>query len=343
MSRRPELPINLAMVNETTRIFNASIGASAITASFELGLLEEIKSKGSLDIASFSADNELSVWSITSILRVLHRFDIVAVSDDLQTATPATEFDDAYDNKGYFLWLIRGYGHLLHNLGTIVKENNCTTDGIGRDGRYIAMSGRDYGSKFVDPHFTEVMNEEPFKVAADLGCGSAERLMGLARANPEFRGVGVEVNKGAVDLARRAIDKAGLTDRVQVVHFDVKNLVYQPEFEDVEVLFCFFMGHDLWPRPNCLKAFQSIRASFPSLKRFLFSDTYRSDLPIPGDTPIFTLGFEFTHDLMGQFIPNVAEWQDLFEEAGWTCKAQHDLSIAYSAIFDLRPNTEASA
>ena len=101
------------MVNETTRIFNASIGASAITASFELGLLEEIKSKGSMDIASFSADNELSVWSVTSILRVLHRFDIVAVSDDLQTATPATEFDDAYDNKGYFLWLIRGYGHLL--------------------------------------------------------------------------------------------------------------------------------------------------------------------------------------------------------------------------------------
>ena len=46
---------------------------------------------------------------------------------------------------------------------------------------------------------------------------------------------------------------------------------------------------------------------------------------------------------MGQFIPNVAEWKDLFEEAGWTCKAQHDLSIAYSAIFDLRPNPEASA
>ncbi len=329
--------MNLPMVNETTRIFNASIGASAITASYELGLLDEIKAKGAIDIPSFCEEADLSVWSVTSILRVLHRFNIVEVSVDGQRATPAKEFEDTFADKGYFLWLIRGYGHLLHNLGTIVKEHNCTPDGIGRDGKYIAMSGRDYGGRYVDPHFTEVMNQEPFRVAADLGCGSAERLMGLARANPEFRGVGVEVNKGAVDLARRSIQKAGLEDRIKVVHFDVKNLVYQPEFEDVEVLFCFFMGHDLWPRPNCLQAFQSIRESFPNLKRFLFSDTYRSDLPIPGDTPIFTLGFEFTHDLMGQFIPNIAEWEDLFEEAGWDCEGRHDLTIAYSAIFDLRP------
>lgn len=324
------------MVSETTRIFNSAIGASAIAASFELGLLEELHATGRLDIEAFSDAHDLSVWSVTSILRVLYRFDIVSVSDDNKFAHPATEFEDTYKDKGYFLWLIRGYGHLLHNLATIVEEGRCTTDGIGRDGKYIAMSGRDYGAHYVDPHFTEVMNAEPFTVAADLGCGSAERLMGLARARPDFRGVGVEVNKGAVDLARRSIRQAGLEDRVQVVHFDVKNLVYQPEFEDVEVLFCFFMGHDLWPRPNCLRAFQSIRASFPSLKRFLFSDTYRSELPVPGDTPIFTLGFEFTHDMMGQFIPSLSEWEELFAEAGWDCQGRYDLSIAYSSIFDLR-------
>ena len=267
---------------------------------------------------------------------MLHRFDIVELSPDRKTAKPGPEFTDTFENKGYFLWLIRGYGNLLQNLATIVKEGNCTTDGIGRDGKYIAMAGRDYGARFVDEHFTKVMDAEPFTVAADLGCGSAERLMGLARARPDFRGVGVEVNKGAVDLARRSIRQAGLEDRVQVVHCDVKNLAYQPEFEDVEVMFCFFMGHDLWPRPNALKAFHSIRSAFPNLKRFLFSDTYRSDLPAPGHMPIFTLGFEFTHELMGQFIPSIAEWEDLFEESGWDCQGIHDLSIAYSCIFDLR-------
>ena len=98
----------------------------------------------------------------------------------------------------------------------------------------------------------------------------------------------------------------------------------------------YFMGHDLWPRPNALKAFHSIRGAFPNLKRFLFSDTYRSDFPAPGHTPIFTLGFEFTHELMGQFIPSVAEWEDLFEESGWELRKTHELAIPYSCIFDLR-------
>jgi hypothetical protein len=324
-------------ITETTRLYNSAIGASAIAASMELGLLDAIQTDGTLDIEAFCTANELHPWSVTSILLVLARFGFVEVSADRKTATKGEKFQEAFEDKGYFLWLMRGYGNLLQNLATIVKENNCTTDGIGRDGKYIAMAGRDYGARYVDPHFTEAMAEMPFTVAADLGCGSAERLMGLARARPDFRGVGVEVNKGAVDLARRSVKAAGLEDRVQVVHFDVKNLVYQPEFEDVEVLFCFFMGHDLWPRPNCLRAFTSIRQAFPNLKRFLFSDTYRSDLPIPGETPIFTLGFEFTHDLMGQYIPSVAEWEDLFVEAGWECKGKRDLSIPFSAIFDLRP------
>jgi len=329
------------MVNESTRIFNSAIGASAISASFELGLLDALQESDPLDLEKFCEGRSLSHWAVGGIMQVLYRFDIVKLDEERKTATKGPEFDDVYADKGYFMWLVRGYGNLLHNLATIVEDGNCDTNGIGRDGKYIALSGRDYGSKYVDEHFTKVMNAEPFTVAADLGCGSAERLMGLARARPDFRGVGVEVNKGAVDLARRSIKQAGLEDRIQVVHFDVKNLVFQPEFEEVEVLFCFFMGHDLWPRPNCLKAFKSIRQAFPNLRRFLFSDTYRSDFPAPGHMPIFTLGFEFTHDMMGQYIPNIPEWEGLFDEAGWDLEGRHDLSIAYSSIFDLRPRAGA--
>lgn len=302
-----------------------------------MGLLDAINESDPFDVMAFCEDRGLSHYAIGGILQVLYRFDIVKLDDERKEATQGPEFADVFADKGYFMWLVRGYGNLLHNLAGIVEDGTCDTNGIGRDGKFIAMSGRDYGARYVDEHFTQVMNEEPFTVAADLGCGSAERLMGLARARPDFRGVGVEVNKGAVDLARRSIKEAGLEDRVQVVHFDVKNLTFQPEFEEVEVLFCFFMGHDLWPRPNCLKAFKSIRGAFPNLKRFLFSDTYRSDFPAPGHPPIFTLGFEFTHDMMGQFIPNIPEWEGLFKEAGWELKGRHDLSIAYSSIFDLRP------
>jgi len=39
---------------------------------------------------------------------------------------------------------------------------------------------------------------------------------------------------------------------------------------------------------------------------------------------------------MGQYIPSVAEWMDLFDEAGWQCVARRDIGIPFSAIFDLR-------
>jgi len=330
------------MHSETTRLFNAAIGASAVAAGFELGLFAELEQADSLDLETFGQSRQLYTWSLAAICEVLQCFDIVRVSQDRKTVTKGPGFAGANADKGYFLWLMRGYGNLMQNLASIVQQGDCTMDGIGRDGKYIAMAGRDYGAHFVDPHFNELMDEEPFTVAADLGCGSANRLIALAKERPSFRGVGVEVNKGAVELARRSIQEAGLQDRVQVVHSDVKNLVAQPEFEDVEVLFCFFMGHDLWPRPNCLKAFRSIRSAFPSLQRFLFSDTYRPEEPIQGEPPIFTLGFEFTHNLMGQYIPKCSEWEELFAESGWTCAKRRDIGIAYSSIFDLRPEPAAS-
>lgn len=326
------------MNSETTRLFNAAIGASAIAASFELGLFEELGEAEEIDLEAFSERRQLYGWSVASICEVLQCFDILHVSDDRKRVRRGPVFDAANADKGYFLWLMRGYGNLMQNLASIVQRGDCTMDGIGRDGKYIAMAGRDYGAQFVDPHFNELMDEEPFTVAADLGCGSANRLIALAKERPSFRGVGVEVNKGAVELARRSVQEAGLGERVQIVHSDVKNLVAQPEFAEVEVLFCFFMGHDLWPRPNCLKAFRSIRSSFPSLRRFLFSDTYRPEEPIVGEPPIFTLGFEFTHNLMGQYIPKCSEWEDLFVESGWNCAKRRDIGIAYSSIFDLRPD-----
>ena len=109
-----------------------------------------------------------------------------------------------------------------------------------------------------------------------------------------------------------------------------------PEFSQVDVIFCFFMGHDLWPRANCLSTLRGIRSVFPRAKRFLLCDTYRSDLLPSDETPIFTLGFELTHAAMGQYIPGLSEWMDLFQEAGWTCVDRRDVGIPFSAIFDLR-------
>lgn len=329
------------MSTETSRLFNSVLAASAISAAFELGLLDRIERDGTLAISTYCAEHGLHEASIQAVFNALRCFSIVEFQDASRIITKGDQFRSVYNEKGYFLWLIRGYGYMLQNLASLVMLENRPTDSddrtfVQRDGKYIAMAGRDYGAQFVDAHFDSVLNEQPFTVAADLGCGSAGRLIELALKYPEFRGVGVDVNAQAVMYAQENVKKAGLENRVTVVEGNVVQLGSRPEFADVTVLFCFFMGHDLWPRARCKKILQNLPLAFPSVQRFLLSDTYRSDTQPSPIIPTFTLGFEFTHAVMGQYIPTEGEWLELFDEAGWRCAGSRKIDIPFSAIFDLR-------
>ena len=225
---------------------------------------------------------------------------------------------------------------MLRELATVAKDEHRVGDFIDRNGEYIAMAGKDYGAQFVDRDFAEALDAVPFNVAADLGCGGAERLIRLATERPKFRGVGVEFNTNAVDFARSRVKRVGLDDRITIIHGDVKGLQPGEAFVDVDVIFSLFMGHDLWPRAECVRALNGIAEAFPRAARFLLCDTYRSDLPASSAVPVFTLGFEVTHAVMGQYVPSVGEWLDLFRDTAWMCVSHREIDIPFSCIFDLR-------
>ena len=225
---------------------------------------------------------------------------------------------------------------MLRELATVAKMAHRRGDFLDRDGERIAVAGKDYGARFVDADFRAVLEAESFTSAADLGCGIAERLIRLAIERPDFRGVGVEFDAGAVEHARARVQGLGLADRITLVHGDVSKLQSEASFEDVDVVFSFFMAHDLWPRDRCIEALNGVASAFPKTDRFLLCDTYRSDLPPTRDVPIFTLGFEVTHAVMGQRVPSRGEWLDLFEDTLWTLGGEHPIGIPFSCIFDLK-------
>jgi len=323
------------MSMEIETIFNSTMCATAIATIFEIGLFDALHENDTVNVKDFCDLHNVRYTPVFSLLQVLEGFDIVNSSDP-SILSKGQAFSEAYSSKGYFLWLINGYGNMWQNLPGLVKNEHDNGDLMLRNGKYIAQAGRDYGAQFVDSYFRELLAEVPFKVAADLGCGSAERLRQLANNNPDFVGIGIDINPGAIKLARQSVETANLQDRIMVVHDDISHLAHQPKFSEVEVIFCFFMGHDLWPRSNCIRTFRRIREVFPQAKRFLLSDTYRSDLPPSPKTPIFTLGFEVSHAVMDQYIPSVAEWMEVFSESGWACVNQRDIGIPFSTIFDLR-------
>jgi phenylpyruvate C(3)-methyltransferase len=120
---------------------------------------------------------------------------------------------------------------------------------------------------------------------------------------------------------------------------------YREEFEKVDLLTCFLMGHDFWPRENCIASLRRLRAAFPNVRRFFLGDTVRILLDQSSgskhavterDVPCFTLGFEFGHALMDAFIPTMEDWENVFAEGGWRCIQRHLIKTqSLSVIFEL--------
>lgn len=321
------------------QIFNGAIAAAAMSAAFELGLFEALKRQDAVDIRDYCA-GRYHQGSLNAILYALACFGVVQLDASGRVVRKGVEFERAYEQKGYFLWLFRGYGSLLENLAEstqLTARTGAPETWIHRNGHYISQAGRDYGSILVDKVFDHVYNQMPTDRIADLGCGSANRLIQMASRHSGLTGVGIDRDPAAVALARNAIAELNLSGRLSIVTAEVGDLPPLTQCHDVAVVFCFFMGHDLWPREKCQASMRRIRSTFPNVKRFLLCDTYRSELPPDSGLPTFTLGFEFLHAVMGQYVPTLAEWRSLFPECGWKCVAEHPVQIPYSTIFDLRP------
>lgn len=322
-------------------LFNGSVAAFAVCAADELGLLEAI-SAGPVDLSAVAADRDLHEPSVRALVEILADAEVVRVLDAATaTVAPGPDFDDVWRNKGYFLWLIRGYGEMLAATADLcVNATRAVSDTRRRDGRAIALAGRDYGRRFVDPTVEQILDTLGFKAVADLGCGSAGRIIALAQRYPDRRFIGVEADPGAVEVAGEAVRAAGLTDRVTIFHDDIRHLDDRPEYADVDLMLTFFLGHDLWPRESCLATLADLRRHMPQARDFLFSDTYRSpttDRTTTQRAPVFTLGFELTHALMGQHVPSLDEWTALFADSVWRLHRRWPLGIPYSDVFHLTP------
>lgn len=323
-------------------MFNAALSAAALAAAARMPLLERLHRDGASDLVAFCEEHNLDPPSVVAVGRVLASCGIVDADAEGLTLRRGPLFDAAYADKGFFLWLEHGYGFLLHHLHELCR-NDITRAATNasfacRDGNAIALAGRDYGARFVDPYVATVLGDQQLHAIADLGCGSAMRLRGLLAGGQCQRAVGIDINRNAIELATADRDAAGLSDRLSLVCDDVRRLTPRPQYTEVDLLLCFFMGHDLWPKAQCLAVFDRLRDVFPRVRRFLMCDTFRPAAPI-APPPIFQLGFELTHAIMGQQIPSMDDWAVLFEESRWRCVGVHPIGIASSAVFDLVPRT----
>lgn len=330
---------------EVAYIFNSYLAAAAIGAAWEVGLFDELQQQKQVHIADFARRQDLDLKSSEGLVASLAIVGIVEHKGEIVEA--GRFFNEAYTQKSVFHWLALGSGNLFARMHHVLRKQNRTGEYYTRDSVAIGYACKDINTVHFDLVFLSAMKQLDFQFqkVVDLGSGSGERLMQILNLYPDSKGLGIDVAAPALEKSANDAVARGFGDRLSFTLGDATNLQYRDEFADVDLLTCFLMGHDFWPRENCIVSLQRLRTAFPKARRFFLGDTVRILLSQTADSkyavmednvPSFTLGFEFGHALMNTYIPTMEDWEGIFDEGGWRCVKQHLIETqSLSVIFEL--------
>jgi len=321
-------------------LYSSYVAAAALAAAHELGLLEQIASTGSVPLMPGDQASRIDRAVLEAIWNALRWAGIVQVRDG-RAAAAGPQFADAYAARGYFYWLVRGCGELFTEAPHLAQTANRDGTFYQRNMRAVAIGAQLIGENQAEELLQAVLAGLAPRRVADLGCGSGQRLIGLTSRDPAVRGVGIDISGDAVRLASENVASLGLSGRIIIRQADARVLEPDPVLDDVDVVTCVFMGHDFWPFDDCVATLRRLRAALPAVRRLLLCDVTRAGTWHGPDTPIFTLGFELAHALMGVYVPTLEEWQRAFAASGWACEAVHDLAAPPNGhLFELRPDSQ---
>jgi SAM-dependent methyltransferase len=125
----------------------------------------------------------------------------------------------------------------------------------------------------------------------DVGCGSGFLIIQLAKAFPNSRFLGVEIDKFAVADAQRSIKENAVEDRVSVALADANSLGYKKEFDLVNMAFVL---HEIQSHAKHNTISNCYQALSDSGKILIFDFAY------PGSLSDFRKP-EFTEGILDQF------------------------------------------
>lgn len=303
-------------------IFNSTVVAYAISAAIEAGVFDRLRDMGMVDAGEFARERGWRPEVTRSVLETLTAADIVR-ADTNGTFRCGQAFESADYARPFFYWLIRGNGRLLSSLPDFAQGQRVPLlageDDWGRDMRAVARASRMGGELYLDRTMDLALAGVDYSAVADLGCGSGARLLKLVDRSPGVAGLGLDIAASVISMARQNARDRGLSDRVRFLQEDVTALTARREFSGIDLLTCFLLGHDFWPRADAVSTLIRLRESFPDVRHLIICDECRLPEPLTLDNTIFTMGFQLAHAAMGKVIPTVEAWQEVFAESGWRC------------------------
>ena len=300
--------------------FNGYIAAQIVFALDRLGLLDELLERGEADVRAAAVRLGADQRMLGELLRVAQTCGYVVLSDDVAAITPAGR--DMAFMRGYFIWAVGGYADLFGNIAGIISGDRQFNGDIFRDEAMVALGSGSNDRAFMARTVDEVVGQLEFTTIADLGSGISARVCRVAAARSGARGVGLDISGAATRLAEDAIRQAGLDGNVQALQADVLSVIKgtqtYPVLAEVDAVMSFFLLHDLLAAPDTRpRVMPGLREAFPKARTFVLADTMlRPTEPAGATLPVFSVGYELAHALMGVPLHTKGTYEELFAGAG---------------------------
>jgi phenylpyruvate C(3)-methyltransferase len=304
--------------------FNGYVAATVVHALDRLGIWDRLERDPLLDLRALAAESGPAVRErvLREVVRAAAGCGWLRLQDDGGTALLTTAGQEMIRMRGYFTWGVGGYAEVFAQAHRIVSGEAEFGTGVLRDEAMVALGSGQNDRSFMAGTLDEVLADVDFSTLADLGSGISARVSRVVGNRPGTRGLGLDISGPATELGHRTIAEAGLSGRVEAIRTDVLDVCHRAAHRDklaeVDTVMSFFLLHDLLADPATRPhTFTRLREAFPSARTFVFADTMlRPDAEGAQTLPVFSLGYELAHALMGVPLHTKETYEELFAAAG---------------------------
>ncbi|MER5640148.1 class I SAM-dependent methyltransferase [Kitasatospora sp. NPDC002227] len=326
-----------------TDAYNGFIAANVIFALDRMGVLERIgrgERLSAVEVTAAAGDT----LRAEAVLRAAASCGYLKA--DGATYLPTEAGHEVAAARGYFTWAVGGYHDVFGRAGHLATGSHRYTENVFRDEAMVALGSAQCDQSLFAAQLTEVLSGIDFRTIADLGSGTSARVRRVVSQREGTRGLGIDISRPATDIARRDIAEAGMADRVTAVRADVLGLLgtqidndaEAAEVAEVDTVMSFFLLHDLLADPDTRSSiFTRMREAFPKARTFVLGDTM---LRGPGESestlPVFSVGFELAHAMMGVPLHTKETYEELFTDAGLRIDRVEALATPHSWLYVLQ-------
>lgn len=324
-------------VTFSSEVFNGLIQSYLIYALNKLHILEYLSFHDKVTFSQLTAELSLLRRPAECLLELAQSCGIVQEQNTQYSLT--TLGQEVAAMSGFFTWAIGGYGQLLSSLDVF-----CTSRPNVRSlikGEWVAKGSDECYHQLMKATLSQALASISCSHLADLGCGNAGKLIEFAQENPVFRGLGIDVNADAIELARANVHSHGLEGRVELVCANVLDTVLSPRsFPEITTVSCFMMMHDLFNmQKDAVCIFEQLRKTFPNVRYFVIGDTMaaaKNQLSHGEKMPIFTMGFELIHQMLDVKLFELDYYLDVFKRSGLLIEQIMPFGVPNTYLFILR-------